>query len=421
MTEASTVSVGIFAFTNDEAEFSTGVTAYNRDLLQRLCLRFPDIEFVIYLAPENARSFRDIRFENCRKVVLPVRRRDAPPGLRMFSRGWRLLSLLIHPLLASYKPFTDFEELRGHSVYLYTVFGAFQLFPRFVEKRLGAPCISAIHDVRVLRRGNSPDGYLRRLYLRGQVRIFRDIARHSRLLLVPSASTQRLVEERLGAVKCARSFCVPSPTECEEDIGTGCRLTVPGLEPGRFFFFPATIIETKNHSVLIRAFAHVMRRFPDVRLVLCGSNWDSSLAGHLRRLAADLGVDFSLVHLGFVEESVKRAMYRRCCALVVPSQDESFNLCIWEAYSLDCPVIVSDDPELAEQVGVAALTTAVADHEDLARAMGRLLDEPDLRQRLIQRGRERLREVSEDSLLSGWETELLDAATARSGVAGSVG
>jgi len=82
-----------------------------------------------------------------------------------------------------------------------------------------------------------------------------------------------------------------------------------------------------------------------------------------------------------------RALYRSAIALILPSFAEGFGLPVLEAMACGTAVVVSRTAALCEVAGEAALRVDPHDPEELAQAMGRILAEPGLRQRLVSSGR----------------------------------
>jgi glycosyltransferase involved in cell wall biosynthesis len=142
---------------------------------------------------------------------------------------------------------------------------------------------------------------------------------------------------------------------------------------------------------LLEAYARLLQRRPDAPpLILAGRDHRHADVVHRRAEAPDLRPH---VHfLGFVAEAHLPALYARARALVFPSLAEGFGLPLLNAMAVGCPVLCSDRPPMSDVVAEAALRFDPEDPDDLARALERVLDEPDLVERLITLGRERARE-----------------------------
>jgi glycosyltransferase involved in cell wall biosynthesis len=85
-------------------------------------------------------------------------------------------------------------------------------------------------------------------------------------------------------------------------------------------------------------------------------------------------------------------LHRDSLAAVMPSLHESFGLPIVEAMACGCPVITSNNTACAEVAGEAALLVDPRDTGDIAKAMRRIADEPDLRRQLSAAGLSRARQ-----------------------------
>lgn len=130
------------------------------------------------------------------------------------------------------------------------------------------------------------------------------------------------------------------------------------------------------------------------------------LEGELRKLSVQLGVADRVKWISYASEDELCGAYHAATALWFPStaRSEGFGLVQVEAMASGCPVINTDiagsgvpwvSPH--EETG---LTIEVDDFQGLAKAARRLLDEPDLRQRLAANARDRACEEF-DHLLMG--------------------
>jgi alpha-1,3-rhamnosyl/mannosyltransferase len=86
-----------------------------------------------------------------------------------------------------------------------------------------------------------------------------------------------------------------------------------------------------------------------------------------------------------LDDSALAQAYGAARAVVVPSLYEGFGLPALEAMACGAPVVAADRASLPEVVGEAGLLSG-PDAESLAQAMGRVLAEPELAQRLREAG-----------------------------------
>jgi glycosyltransferase involved in cell wall biosynthesis len=93
--------------------------------------------------------------------------------------------------------------------------------------------------------------------------------------------------------------------------------------------------------------------------------------------------------LGRLSDSEAAALLRDCLCLAFPSFVEGFGLPPLEAMALGCPVIASDCASLPEVCGDAALYASPNDPDAWLAQFVRLNRDPELRVRMIERGRAR--------------------------------
>jgi glycosyltransferase involved in cell wall biosynthesis len=153
--------------------------------------------------------------------------------------------------------------------------------------------------------------------------------------------------------------------------------------------FAGNVKPHKNLERLIRAFARVRGQEgnEDLRLVLIGD--DVSRYASLRRTADEAGVRQDVRFFGFVPHETLAALYRMATVFAFPSLYEGFGLPPLEAMACGTPVVTSRISSLPEVVGDGALLVDPYSEEQIAQGIARLLDDEDLRKRLVERGLER--------------------------------
>jgi glycosyltransferase involved in cell wall biosynthesis len=88
---------------------------------------------------------------------------------------------------------------------------------------------------------------------------------------------------------------------------------------------------------------------------------------------------------------------------VFPSKNEGFGLPVLEAFSFGLPVIISRQGALMEVAGEAALILEKNDSKALLQSMKLLVDDPDLRKELGEKGRIRLEQFSAEKFFLSLE------------------
>jgi glycosyltransferase involved in cell wall biosynthesis len=186
-----------------------------------------------------------------------------------------------------------------------------------------------------------------------------------------------------------RRLAHPTPTFALQPPDSIDAIGLYGLAPD-FVLYPAQFWAHKNHVAVLRALAR-LRDEHDVRLhaVFVGS--DKGNEAHVQRVAAELGVAAQVRHLGFVPRDHLASLYRQAFALTYLSYFGPENLPPLEAFGLGCPVVAADVTGAQEQLGAASLLVPPGNDGALAEAIMRLRRDTALRQRLIDRGKERAR------------------------------
>jgi len=113
----------------------------------------------------------------------------------------------------------------------------------------------------------------------------------------------------------------------------------------RLLFFVGRITPEKGLHILLRAMPHILRHFPDVRLLVAGRNSEQ-----MQSFVDDLRVSRAVHLLGFVTDAERNCLYNVVDTAIFPSLYEPFGIVALEAMAAGCNVIVSDVGGLSEVV-----------------------------------------------------------------------
>ena len=138
-------------------------------------------------------------------------------------------------------------------------------------------------------------------------------------------------------------------------------------------------------------------------MALAFSGSDQGNQPYLRALVEKLGLGGQVHFLGFVQREELIGLYRHARALAYVSLFGPENLPPIEAFALGCPVLAARVPGAEEQLGDAALLVEATDPDALAAALLRLIQEPDLRAQLRDRGRSRAARFTTADFAAGLE------------------
>jgi glycosyltransferase involved in cell wall biosynthesis len=110
------------------------------------------------------------------------------------------------------------------------------------------------------------------------------------------------------------------------------------------------------------------------------------LAEDIRTIIDRLGLDGKVRLVGFVKDADLPALYNLASVFAFPTLYEGFGLPVLEAMACGTPTVAADNSSLPEAVGDAGLLVPTKDPVALAEALGTLLAEPALRDRLAAAG-----------------------------------
>lgn len=136
--------------------------------------------------------------------------------------------------------------------------------------------------------------------------------------------------------------------------------------------------KVKGFEYLIRAFAKIDA--PGWRLNIVG---DGSLMSSLKDLAAQLGIDQDITFHGHLKDF--REQVSEAFIYVLPSLKEGFPNALLEAMSVPLPCIVTDFMGVKNEIiqdGDNGLIVPVGDVDAMAMAISRLIEQPELRDKL---------------------------------------
>ncbi len=166
-----------------------------------------------------------------------------------------------------------------------------------------------------------------------------------------------------------------------------------GLRSGEYLLFPANTWRHKNHAVALEALRVLREAYGLDPLLVCPGT-PKEAHGELLAKVKDARLESRVRFLGYCHPTYLPALYQGAAALVFPSLFEGFGMPLLEAMWCDCPVVCSNVTSLPEVAGDAALLVDPRSPEELAHAVNRVLTDTDLRRRLIERGRERVKRFS---------------------------
>ena len=225
---------------------------------------------------------------------------------------------------------------------------------------------------------------------------------HASMLVCPTAHMAMLLSERFGVP--GRSIpnpVGPIPGQSHENI-TG-RTDRVALGMGR-------LTEEKGFDLLLHAFARVAPRHPDWRLMIVGKG---PLREQLEAQARMLGLDGKVTFTGELVDPF--AAFRAADLFVFSSRFEGFGNALVEALACGLPAISFDcvaGPSEIIRDGEDGIIVPRDDVAALAKAIDRLMSDPELRAKLGHRGPEVLTRFSLNRVIGLWNAAFEDVRSA---------
>jgi glycosyltransferase involved in cell wall biosynthesis len=172
------------------------------------------------------------------------------------------------------------------------------------------------------------------------------------------------------------------------------------LKKGEYILNQGGMDIRKNLNRLIRAFAKVKlqnSKTPKLKtnalkLVITGEN--QRMKKNLEKEIWRLGISKAVVFSGYVDEERLWSLIRQASCVCYPSLIEGFGGPVLEGFAAAVPVICSNVSSLPEIAGDAAFLVNPESEEEIAEAILKIVEDNSLREKLVEKGKERLKDFS---------------------------
>jgi len=166
--------------------------------------------------------------------------------------------------------------------------------------------------------------------------------------------------------------------------------------PNKYILFVGRRDRYKNGERYIRAIGEVARHFSDVSFVFVGGD---DFNEEEKKLLVEENILNKVVQLNVSDDQLNY-IYQNAYCFVFPSLYEGFGIPILEAYACHCPVILSNNSCFPEIARDAALYFCGESVRDIADKIITLLNDDFLRNDLIRRGDERVKDFSLEKMVN---------------------
>lgn len=238
--------------------------------------------------------------------------------------------------------------------------------------------ITTIHDLTLLKTYNSDKNWfvyhLKQLVGRF---VFRSVVRHSRYIITISNTSKGELEKRYSRAKgkVVRTYLAAEMRTNEEK-------EYP-LPSKNFIMYVGQQSDYKNVRRLGEAHQKLLSKHPDLHLVLVGK---MDVAAERTKEYFESKHYKQIIFTGFARDDELNWLYTHSQAYVFPSLMEGFGLPGLEAMLKGTPVVSSDASCLPEIYESAAHYFDPLNTDDIARAINDVINDKDLRSRLISAG-----------------------------------
>lgn len=288
-------------------------------------------------------------------TVHDVGRVNGPPGLRLFRLRRRLAAAILR------------ASARGRFDVLHAYWGMpAGVVAAAVGRRARIPVILTLDSGELVAIDDVRYGLQRRWRDRRALR--RAIAAAARVT-VSTSFMARLIREPSRRVDIV-------PMGVDRDLFPAS--SPPPAPPWRLLRV-GSINRVKDYPMLLRAFAQVVARVPDVHLDVVG---EDTLHGAIQQLARALGVERQTTFHGVQPSAALAAFYQRAHLHVVSSRHEAAGVVVLEAACVGLPTVGTDVGYIADWKRGAAAAVRVGDASGLADMIVTLLHDAPQRARI---------------------------------------
>lgn len=307
---------------------------------------------------------------------------DPPDNIRLFFKGERVPAGVRYPGIAKPIPGSRFWTIRALALEMRRNPPDLLFVPSHVIPPAHPASVVTVHDLGYLAEPGCHEP-MHRKQLEWTTRW--NCSAATAIIAVSEATRHDLIDQLRVSPDTIRVIhhgvspeFSPAPPAIIHRIRTEYRL------PERFILAVGSLHPRKNLPRLIQAFERIAPEMPDLALVLSGaSGWR---AEEILERAHRSPFSRRIFHLGYVPDADLPALYSAAAATAFVSLYEGFGLPAVESMACGTPVVAANRSALPEICNDAAFLVDPLDPESIAVALRDVLENSELRQRMIERG-----------------------------------
>ena len=338
----------------------TGLGNYSRGLIAQLCQQAPQNEYLLFAPEGNEGNERIQQFL-----------KEAPLLRCLYAEGAKRY---IKPLWRSWLVSKEIND-RGVDIY----HGLSGELPLNIGRYPRIKSVVTIHD---LIFESFPQFYHRIDRYIYTYKMKKACETADRVIAVSQCTKRDIMslygipEEKIDVVYqgCDPAFTASASAETMQEVKARYN-----LEEG-YILYVGTIEERKNALLAVKA----MKEVKDRTLVLAGRA--TPYSRQLWQAAEEMGIRERIRMLHDVPFSLLPALYQMAAAFVYPSRYEGFGIPILEALNSNVPVVACTGSCLEEAGGPDSLYVHPDDVREMAQAVNSILENPDLRRMMTEKG-----------------------------------
>lgn len=277
---------------------------------------------------------------------------------------------------------------------------------------LKIPTITAIHDLMHVYKRKFPEVGRPKEY-KYREKYYRRICIFSKVIVVDSEVGKDHVLECYGDILRAKVIplpYLPPPYILEHDsIKDYSYVRYKYDLPNTYLFYPAQFWRHKNHDGLVKSLKILKDRGVNINIVFVG--YKKNNYNHVSELIEDFGLGMQIKVLGYVSNEDMIGLYKNSAALIMPTFFGPTNIPVLEAMFLGVPVLCSNIYAMPNQVGDAALLFDPENIEDMADKIFRIWTDGELRQHIIRKGKDRVKDITLENYTLKWQEIIKEATT----------
>lgn len=273
--------------------------------------------------------------------------------------------------------------------------------PIFYKKKFVVTIHDLIHQHFRMRKATTLDPVTYKIKQIGYRQIFKNAVEKSLKILVPSDYVKELLIKEWSIKE---EKIVVTYEAVDEEMMRKCQNSIRRLADKSqvlfkkwnikqpYIFYVGNAHPHKNIEGLIKAFLLLKETYKDLFLVLTGKDH------YFWQIIKSKYRDKDIKYTGSVSDEELIALYKNATVYAVASFEEGFGIPVLEAFACRCPVAASNIEVLKEIASDAAVYFNPGDITDMAKVIKTLLDNYELREVLIEKGRKRCKEFSWEKL-----------------------